>query len=103
MTDYTPDTPPSLPVEAVRKALSENNLAAAEAYLEAHDRAVRQALPPQEAAMLDARQRQAWMNLIAEQQALYAELGQRRDHVAEQLQQLQRHQRGADAYLKAME
>lgn len=103
MADYTPGTPPPLPAEAVRKALGEGNLDAVEAYLDAHDRAVRQLLPPDEAATLDARQRQAWLNLIEEQQALYAELGQLRDHTADQLQQLQRHQRGASAYLQAME
>lgn len=102
MTDYTIDAPPPLPVDALREALGRADLAAALALMEAHDRAVRQALPVQDAALLDPRQVQAWRGLITRQQDLLAEMAKLRDHAADQLQQLQRHQRGAAAYLQAM-
>ncbi len=102
MTDYTTDAPPALPVDALREALGRADLDAAAALVDAHDRGVRQALGAVDAALLDPRQMQAWMNLMGAQQAMLEELGQRRDFVAEQLQQLQRHQRGANAYLQAM-
>lgn len=102
MTDYTASMPPALPVEALREALGQAELDVAAALVDAHDRAVRQFLAPEDAGLLDPRQRQAWMNLLQEQQAMLAELGQRRDHVAGLIQQLQRHQRGANAYLQAM-
>jgi hypothetical protein len=102
VTDYTADAPPPLPVEALRKALGQTDLDAALALLEAHDRAVRQALPVHEASLLDPRQVQAWRGLTERQQELLGELGVLRDQVADQLQQLQRHQRGASAYLQAM-
>jgi hypothetical protein len=102
VTDYTADAPPPLPVEALRKALGQTDLDAALALLEAHDRAVRQALPVDEAALLDPRQVQAWRGLAQGQVALLDELAVLRDQVADQLRQLQRHQRGASAYLQAM-
>lgn len=102
MTDYTADAPPALPLDALREALGRADLDAAAALVDAHDRAVRQALTPADAALLDPRQVQAWMNLVEAQQAMLEELGQRRDYVADQLQQLQRHQRSANAYLQAM-
>ena len=102
MTDYTTDAPPTLPVEALREALGQADLDAAAALVDAHDRAVRQALDAAEAALLDPRQVQAWVRLLDDQQAMLEELGQRRDFVADQLLQLQRHQRGANAYLQAM-
>ena len=102
MTDYTTDAPPALPLDALREALGRADLDAAAALVDAHDRAVRQALGAAEAALLDPRQVQAWINLMEAQQAVLDELGQRRDFVADQLQQLQRHQRGANAYLQAM-
>lgn len=103
MTDFTAGDPPALPVQALADALRRADLEAAIALVEAHDRAVRQCLPPEEAALLDPRQRQAWLNLWQEQQAVLAELEKRRDHVAGLIRQLQRHQRGAGAYLQAME
>lgn len=102
MTDYTAGMPPALPLDALREALGQAELDVAAALVDAHDRAVRHFLPPDEASLLDPRQRQAWMTLLQEQQAFLAELGQRRDHVAGLIQQLQRHQRGANAYLQAM-
>ena len=102
MTDYTADLPPVLPVDALREALGRADLDAAAALVDAHDRAVRQALTAMDAALLDPRQIQAWMNLMEAHQAMLEELGQRRDFVADQLQQLQRHQRSANAYLQAM-
>ncbi|MFN3704064.1 hypothetical protein [Thermomonas sp.] len=101
MTDYTAGMPPTLPVEALREALGQAELDVAAALVDAHDRAVRQFLTPEEAVLLDPRQHQAWLNLLEAQQAMLAELGQRRDHVAGLIQQLQRHQRGASAYLQA--
>ncbi len=103
MTDYTATAPPALPVDALREALGRADLDAAAALVDAHDRAVRQTLTTEEAALLDPRQVQAWMQLLDAQQALLEELGQRRDFVADQLLQLQRHQRGTNAYLQAME
>ncbi len=103
MTDYTPGTPPSLPVEALRDALSQADLEMAKALVDAHDRAVRLALSEQDALMLDPRQVQAWLTLIKQHEHLLQELGQLRSNVSEQLQQLQKHQRGANAYLRAME
>lgn len=103
MHDYTPDMPPELPVEALREALGQNRLDAAQALLEAHDRAVRQVLTADAAALLDPRQIQAWMALASKQQALVDELATLRDQTAEQLRQLQRHQRSASAYLQAQE
>lgn len=102
MTDYTTDAPPALPLDALREALGRADLDAAAALVDAHDRAVRQALTSAEAGLLDPRQVQAWTHLMEAQQAVLEELGQRRDFVADQLQQLQRHQRGATAYLQAM-
>lgn len=102
VTNYTTDAPPVLPVEALREALGRADLDAAAALVDAHDRAVRQALGAAEAALLDPRQVQAWVRLLDDQQAMLEELGQRRDFVADQLQQLQRHQRSANAYLQAM-
>lgn len=101
MTDYTPGAPPSLPLDALREALGRADLEAAAALVDAHDRAVRQALTAHDAALLDPRQVQAWLGLVEEQQATLGELGGLRDKVADQLQQLQRHQRGANAYLQA--
>ena len=101
MTDYTADAPPALPIDALREALGRADLDAAAALVDAHDRAVREALTAQDAAMLDPRQIQAWTQLTETQQAMLEELAVRRDHVADQLQQLQRHQRGASAYLQA--
>lgn len=102
MTDYTADAPPPLPLDALRDALGQADLKAALALVDAHDRAVRQALPADEIPLLDPRQVQAWQGLAERQQALADELAVLRDQVAEQLQQLQRHQRGANAYLRAM-
>ncbi len=103
MTDYTANTPPGLPIDALREALGHADLDAAAALVDAHDCAVRQALTASEVALLDPRQVQAWMQLLDAQQALLEELTQRRDFVADQLQQLQRHQRGSNAYLQMME
>lgn len=97
MTDYAPDAVPALPAEAIRVALGQADLDMAAALLEAHDRAVRQALTAD--ALLDPRQAQRWACLLQEQQAFLEELARLRDHVGEQLRQLQRHQRGARAYL----
>lgn len=97
MTDYAPDAVPALPAEAIRVALGQADLDTAAALLEAHDRAVRQALTAD--ALLDPRQAQRWTSLLQEQQAFLEELARLRDHVGEQLRQLQRHQRGARAYL----
>lgn len=102
MTDYASDAPPALPVDALREALGRADVEAAVALVDAHDRAVRQAWTAADVALLDPRQVQAWMNLMEAQQAMLEELGQRRDYVADQLTQLQRHQRGASAYLQAM-
>lgn len=101
MTDYTPDTPPPLPLDALREALGRADLDAAAALVDAHDRAVRQALTADDAALLDPRQVQAWLALVDEQRATLEELAGLRDRVADQLHQLQRHQRGASAYLQA--
>ncbi len=102
MTDYTTDAPPVLPVDALREALGRADLDAATALVDAHDRAVRQTLNAHDAALLDPRQAQAWLQLQQAQQAMLDELEARRDQAGEQLQQLQRHQRGANAYLQAM-
>ena len=102
MTDYTTDAPPALPLDALREALGRADLDAAAALVDAHDRAVRQALTAHDAALLDPRQIQAWLQLQQAQQAMLDELAARRDQAGEQLQQLQRHQRGASAYLQAM-
>lgn len=101
MTDFTPDAVPALPLAALREALGRADLESAGALLDAHDRAVRQALSPD--ALPDTRQQQAWLNLVSEHQAALAELGQLRDNVAQQLQQLHRYQRGANAYHQALE
>lgn len=101
MTDYTPDAPPPLPLDALREALGRADLDAAAALVDAHDRAVRQALTAHDAALLDPRQVQAWLALVDEQRATLEELGGLRDRVADQLHQLQRHQRGTNAYLQA--
>lgn len=99
MTRYAPDDIPLLPADAVRDALGRADLDAASALLEAHDRAVRQALAGD--VLLDPRQIQRWANLQQEQQALLEELTRLRDQAGEQLRQLQRHQRGAQAYLRS--
>lgn len=92
---------PALPLEALREAMGQADLDAASALIEAHDRAVRDALPgPDE--LLDPRQVQAWMNLAAGQQALLRELAALRDQAAASLRQLQRHRSGASAYARAM-
>lgn len=99
MTRYAPDDIPTLPADAIRDALGRADLDAAAALLEAHDRAVRLALADD--VLLDPRQAQRWANLQQEQQALLEELTRLRDQTGEQLRQLQRHQRGALAYLRS--
>lgn len=99
MTHYAPDDIPPLPADAVRDALGRADLDAASALLEAHDRAVRQALAGD--VLLDPRQIQRWANLQQEQQVLLEELTRLRDRTGEQLRQLQRHQRRAQAYLRS--
>ena len=101
MSDFDLDAIPALPLDAVRGAMGQADLDAALALLETHDRAVRQALPAPD-PLLDPRQVQAWMNLLADQQALALELGVLRDRVATQLRDLQRHHQGASAYAQAM-
>ena len=103
MTDYTPGMPPSLPVEALREALSQADLEMAQALVDAHDRAVRSALSEQETTLLDPRQVQAWLGVVKQHDTMLQELGTLRSQAAEQIQQLQKHQRGATAYLRAME
>ncbi|WP_374249588.1 hypothetical protein [Thermomonas sp.] len=100
MTDYAPDAVPQLPADALREALGKADLDAAQALLDAHDRAVRQALGPD--ALPDPRQMQEWQHLADAHQALLDELSALRDHAADQIRMLQRHQRGAHAYLQAM-
>ena len=70
MTDYTADAPPGLPLDALREALGRADLDAAAALVDAHDRAVRQALTPADAALLDPRQVQAWMQQAKRADAL---------------------------------
>lgn len=95
-------TVPALPLQALRDAMGQADLDAAFVLVEAHDTAVRAALPgPDE--LLDPRQVQAWMNLAAGQEALLRELGALRDQAAANLRQLQRHRSGANAYARAME
>lgn len=98
MTDYAPDAVPALPLAALREALGRADLKAAQALLEAHDQAVRQALAGDAVDLLAPRQRAQWARLLDEQQALTEELAQLRDRVARQWQDLQRHQRGVLAY-----
>lgn len=100
MADYTPDSIPRLPADALRDALGKADLDSALALLDAHDRAVRLAFA--EDALLDPRQMQGWANLMDEQQVMLAELGKLRDQAGDKIRQLQRHQRGAVAYLQAM-
>lgn len=102
MTDYTAATPPPLPLDALREALGNGNLEQAAALVDAHDRAVRHALPPDEAGLLDPRQRQAWLSLLEHQAAMIEELAVLRDRTGDQLRQLQRQHRGTSAYLQAM-
>lgn len=100
MSDLAPDTVPALPLQALREAMGQADLDAAFALVDAHDRAVRAALPDRD-ALLDPRQVQAWMNLVAGQDALLRELGTLRDQAAANLRQLQRHRCGANAYAQA--
>ena len=102
MTDYTSGIPPVWPVDALRDALGRADLEAASALLDAHDRAVRQTLTEQDASLLDPRQVQAWQQLAMNHHEFMEELAKLRDLAGDQLQQLQRHQRGASAYLQAM-
>lgn len=101
MSTLAPESLPALPLQALREAMGHADLDGAEALLHAHDAAVRAALPaPDE--LLDPRQVQAWMNLVAGQQALLQELGALREQAATQLRQLQRHHQGASAYARVM-
>lgn len=102
MTDYTAATPPPLPIDALREALGKGNLDAAAALVDAYDRAVRQALSPDEAALLDPRQRQTWLAVLEQQNEMIEELAVLRDQSGDQLRQLQRQHRGTSAYLRAM-
>ncbi|HZV24038.1 MAG TPA: hypothetical protein VFF93_09755 [Luteimonas sp.] len=101
MSTFAPEAVPALPLDALREAMGQADLDGVFAILEGHDRAVREALPGPD-ALLDPRQVQAWMNLIAGQQALMQELAVLRDRTADQLRQLQRHRSGASAYARAM-
>lgn len=101
MTRHAPAAPP-LPLDALREAMGQADLETVFAMLEDHDLAVREALPGPD-PLLDPRQVQAWMNLVAGQQSLMRELGVLRDQAATQLRQLQRHRSGANAYARAME
>jgi len=101
VTTHTLDAVPALPLDALRQAMGQADLDGVFALLEDHDRAVREALPGPD-AQLDPRQVQAWMNLVAGQQALMQELAVLREQTAAQLRQLQRHRSGANAYARAM-
>ena len=101
MTTIAPQAVPALPLDALREAMGRADLDGVLAVLEDHDRAVREALPGPD-ALLDPRQVQAWMNLVAGQQALMQELAALREQAATQLRQLQRHRSGASAYARAM-
>lgn len=102
MTDYTDAAPPPLPAAALREALGKGNLDAAAALVDAHDRAVRQALGPDEATLLDPRQRQVWLALLEQQGEMIEALATLRDQTGDQIRQLQRQHRGTSAYLRAM-
>lgn len=101
VSDLSSPAIPELPLQALRDAIGQADLDAAFALVEAHDRAVRAALPARD-DLPDPRQVQAWMNLAAGQEALLRELGALRDQAATNLRQLQRHRSGANAYARAM-
>ena len=101
MTAFAPDAVPALPLDALREAMGQADLDGVFSLLEDHDRAVREALPAPD-ALLDPRQVQAWMNLVAGQQALMQELAVLRERAAGNLRQLTRHRSGANAYARVM-
>ncbi len=101
MSALLSDAIPALPLQALREAMSRADLDATCGLLDAHDRAVRAALHAPD-DLLDPRQAQAWMNLIADQQALLQDLSALREQAAGNLRQLQRHRSGANAYARAM-
>lgn len=101
MSTILSETIPALPLDALREAMGRADLDATCGLLDAHERAVHAALhAPDE--LRDPRQTQAWMNLIADQQALLQELSLLREQAAGNLRQLQRHRSGANAYARAM-
>lgn len=87
---------PHLPVEAVRRAMSEGDWDAASALLASHDDAVLRKLQgePLTPAVLAQ-----WQALLAQQLGLLAELQSARDETARRLRELSQQRRGMNAYL----
>lgn len=86
---------PTLPEAEIRAALHAEQWEHAFSLLEAHDRALREALDGMEVATLSAG---PWRDLLDQQTALLADLTVVRDETARTLARMGRDRRGALAY-----
>ncbi|TWI09024.1 hypothetical protein [Aerolutibacter ruishenii] len=88
---------PKLPVEAVRRAMSEGDWEASSNLLATHDAAVQRTL---ESATLTAEDLSQWQSLLVEQLELLAELQVARDQTGQRLREMAQQRRGMNAYLR---
>lgn len=86
---------PTLPTEAVRRALDAGEWDLAAELLDDHERAVREALTGNGP---DAGTRDTWLALLAAQRSFLSQLQSARRDTARELQQLSRDRRGVRAY-----
>lgn len=92
---------PTLPAAAIREAIAGGDWDAADALLSRHEAELR-ALCTQD-SLAEARQREAWIELLSAQRALIAELRAARDDAGAALERLGRDRRGVSAYLQSAE
>jgi hypothetical protein len=87
----------ALPVEAIHDAIGRSDWAAAEALLADHETQLRAAF--ESAPSTAARDRSAWLDLLAAQRALIQHLSAARDEAARAMERLGHDRRAVNAYL----
>ena len=91
---------PTLPIDAIRRALDAGEWDMAASLIAGHEREVREALetPGGSADGLQP-DRSAWVTLLSQQRLLLEQLKSARSETSDSLRRLQDNRRGAQAYL----